>query len=37
MTINIDNDYVEGATGGAVAGAEPKGRLDSVARRSRGR
>jgi hypothetical protein len=30
VTINIDNDYVEGATGGAGPGAEPKGRLDSV-------
>ena len=32
VTINIDNDYVEGATVGAgLPGAEPKGRLDSVA------
>jgi hypothetical protein len=30
VTINIDNDYVEGATGGALPGAEPKGHLDSV-------
>jgi hypothetical protein len=32
VTINIDNDYVEGATGGALLpGTEPKGHLDSVA------
>ena len=32
VTINIDNDYVEGATGAAaLPGAEPKGHLDSVA------
>jgi len=30
VTINIDNDYVEGATWGAGPGAEPKGRLDAV-------
>jgi Domain of unknown function (DUF1906) len=33
VTINIDNDYLEGGTGGgsAFAAAEPKGRLEAVA------
>jgi hypothetical protein len=32
VTINIDNDYVEGGTGGsALPGTEPKGRLEAVA------
>lgn len=32
VTINIDNDYVEGGTGGSpLAGTEPKGRLEAVA------
>jgi hypothetical protein len=32
VTIDIDNDYVEGATGAAaLPGAEPKGHLDAVA------
>lgn len=32
VTINIDNDYVEGGTGGGavIASSEPKGRLESV-------
>jgi hypothetical protein len=35
VTINIDNDYVEGGTGGgnALAGTQPKGRLEAVASR----